>query len=144
MKTLFDTSTLVQAMVQSLDRHARAAPWLQRAVRGEFQWVVAAHTVAELYAVLTVLPISPRITPADARRMIRENIERHATIVALSPREYWDVIRQLSEAGMIGGVVYDALLCKVARKASVQRVLTFNVAHFQRVWPDGAKIIVAP
>ncbi len=144
MKTLFDTSTLVQALGRSLDWHSRAAPWLQRAIRGEFEWVVAAHTLAELYGVLTTLPTSPRLTPAQARRLIRENIEKHATIVALTPRDYRDVIRELSEAGMIGGAVHDALICKVAQKASVQRLLTFNVTHFQRVWPEGADIIMAP
>ncbi len=144
MKTLFDTSTLVQALGRSLDWHSRAVPWLQRAIQGEFEWVVAAHTLAELYGVLTTLPISPRPSPAQVRRLIRENVEKHATIVALTPRDYRDLIRELSEAGMIGGVIYDALICKVAQKASMQRLLTFNVAHFQRVWPEGAKIIMAP
>jgi len=144
VKTLFDTSTLVQALGRSLDWHSRAAPWLQRAIQGEFEWVVAAHTLAELYGVLTTLPISPRPSPAQVRRLIRENVEKHATIVALTPRDYRDLIRELAEAGMIGGVVYDALICRVAQKASVQRLLTFNVAHFQRVWPEGADIIMAP
>jgi len=144
VKTLFDTSTLVQALGRSLDWHSRAVPWLQRAIQGEFEWVVAAHTLAELYGVLTTLPISPRPSPAQVRRLIRENVEKHATIVALTPRDYRDLIRELSEAGMIGGVIYDALICKVAQKASMQRLLTFNVAHFQRVWPEGAKIIMAP
>lgn len=144
MKTLFDTSTLVQSLAPSLDLHTRAWPWLQRAIKGEFEWVVSAHSLAELYSVLTRLPVSPRLTPAQVRRLIRENVEKHATIVALTPRDYRDLIRELSEAGMIGGVIYDALICKVAQKASVQRLLTFNVAHFRRVWPEGAEIIMAP
>lgn len=144
MKTLFDTSTLVQALMRPLKHHARARSWLDRGIGGEFDWVVASHTLAELYSVLTTLPVSPRIAPAEVRRMIEENIERHATIMPLSARDYADVIRQLSEAGMSGGIIYDALVCHVARKAGVKRLLTLNVDHFQRVWPDGGAIIQAP
>ncbi len=144
MKTFFDTSTLVQALVRSLDRHSRAAPWLDRALQGEFEWVVATHTLAELYAVLTALPVSPRITPSEARRLIAENIEGHATIVPLTARDYTQVIGQLAEAGMTRGHHLRCAGVPGGPESGARRLLTFNVAHFQRTWPEGAAIIQTP
>lgn len=139
MTTLFDTSVLVQALVRGLDRHAQARQWLDRAIGGEFPWVVGAHTLAELYAVLTALPVSPRIAPAEARQLIHDNIERSATVVALTAREYSQTLAAMAQAGVTGGAVYDALICKAAHKANVRRLLTFNTSHFQRIWP-----VIAP
>ena len=53
MRILFDTSVLVAAMVESHPMHSRALPWLQQVRAGEPEdsFFVAAHTLAELYAV---------------------------------------------------------------------------------------------
>ena len=75
MKILFDTSVLVAAVVQPHPMHSRALPWLKRAKAGEYDFVVATHTLAELYAVLTTLPVKPRISSSTAWRLIQENIE---------------------------------------------------------------------
>jgi predicted nucleic acid-binding protein len=63
MKVLFDTSALVAAMVEGHPRHEQAWPWLQQAKAGKVQGVVAAHSLAELYAVLTVLPLQDEDLP---------------------------------------------------------------------------------
>ena len=55
-----------------------------------------------------------------------------------------DTIKRLSESGLIGGIVYDALFAKVAQKAGVKRLLTFNSDDFKGVWPAGENVIVAP
>ena len=50
----------------------------------------------------------------------------------------------MSEIGLIGGTIYDALIAKVAQKAKVERLLTLNIDHFRRVWQDGENKITAP
>ena len=144
MIILFDTSVLIAAFVESHPMHKRAFPWLKQAKAKEFEMIVAAHTVAELYAVLSTLPIKPRISPLIARKLIGENIESTGKIIALTPREYISVIKEISEMGLVGGVTYDALIAKVAQKSKVEKLLTLNVDHFTRVWPGGEKIIVLP
>ena len=84
MKTLFDTSVIIAALVESHPMHDRAFPWLRQAKANEFEFVVAGHTLAELYAVLSTLPIKPRISPLVAHRLIHENIEVSAKIVSLT------------------------------------------------------------
>ncbi|MBL7210989.1 MAG: PIN domain-containing protein [Desulfobacteraceae bacterium] len=144
MKTLFDTSVLVAAIVEPHPMHNRALPWLQRAKTGELAFFVASHTLAELYAVLTTLPIKPMISPSTAWRLIHDNIEISAKIISLSPSDYQDIIKRVSEFGLSGGIIYDALIVKAAKKSKVERLLTFNINDFKRVWPDGESIITIP
>ena len=144
MKILFDTSVLVAAIVEPHPMHNRALPWLQRAKTGELAFFVASHTLAELYAVLTTLPIKPMISPSTAWRLIHDNIEISAKIISLSPSDYQDIIKRVSEFGLSGGIIYDALIVKAAKKSKVERLLTFNINDFKRVWPDGESIITIP
>jgi len=144
MKTLFDTSIIIAALVESHPMHARAFPWLKQAKAKAFELVVASHTLAELFAVLSTLPIKPRISPAVAWRLIHENIETISRVISLTSAEYSAAIKRVSEAGLAGGIIYDALIVKVAQKAKAERLLTFNRDHFNRVWPTGEKIIVTP
>ncbi len=143
-KVLFDTSVLVAAMVSSHPAHRRSLLCLQQAIGNRFEIHVCAHTLAELYAVLTRLPLSPKISPALARRLIRKNVEDIAKIVRLDGAEYGSMLDEVSELGLIGGVVYDAIIAFSAKKAGVDYMLTLNEADFRRVWPDaGAKIKTA-
>ncbi len=139
-----DTSTLVAAMVQSHPAHERALPWLQKAKAGEIRLAVATHTMAELYAVLTRLPLRPRIGPAVARRLIRENVEAVSRVVELTSDDYTAVLDRMVELALSGGVIYDALAAHAAGKANATRLLTLNESDFRRVWPDGKERIAAP
>ena len=144
MKVLFDTSVLVAGLVEGHPRHERAFPWLSRAKSQEVQLCVASHTLAELYAVLSSLPLKPRIPPGIAWRLIHENIEPVAKLVSLTPVEYGAVIKRLSERGLAGGIVYDALILKAAQKAKVEQVLTLNMKHFKKIWEGDASVLLEP
>ena len=99
MKILFDTSVIIAALVESHPMHQRAFPWLKRAKERHFELIVASHTIAELYAVLSTLPTKPRISPAAAWRLIHENIEAIGKIVSLTATEYSSIIKKISERG---------------------------------------------
>lgn len=144
MKALFDTSVLVAASVESHPHHARAWLWLKRAHGGEIDFHVAAHSLAECYAVLTAIPTRPRITPPTAARIIQENVESKARIVALTAADYRSVVRELARLGLSGGVIYDAIIARSAAKARAELLLTLNPDHFTRVWPEGADIVSVP
>ena len=144
MKTLFDTSVIIAALVESHPEHGRAFPWLKQAKEKQFELIVASHTLAELYAVLSILPLKPRISSSVAWRLIKENIESTSKVISLTPAEYSSTIKSMSEIGLIGGTIYDSLIAKVAQKAKVERLLTLNIDHFKRVWQDGENKIIAP
>jgi predicted nucleic acid-binding protein len=144
MKALLDTSVLVAALVEPHPEHQRALPWLTKVKSRTTELVISSHTIAELYAVLSTLPVSPRILPGLAWRLIHESIEPHVSIVSLTSSEYIATIKHMSDMGLTGGAVYDALIAKAAKKSGVDRLVTFNVGDFKRVWPEGAARIVAP
>jgi predicted nucleic acid-binding protein len=144
VKVLFDTSVLVAATVESHPGHGRALPWLQRAKKRDFEFLVASHTLAELYAVLTSLPLRPRISPETARRLVRENVGSCARIVSLSASDYRTTIDRLAGLGITGGVVYDALIARAALKARAEKLLTLNIADFEQVWPEGQAGLTLP
>lgn len=144
MRVLFDTSVLVAACVGSHPEHARCRSWLARALSGELEMVISTHTLAELYATLSGLPVRPRIGPSDARRLVRENVERHAQLVPLSASDYRAVLNGAAEAHLAGGVVFDALIARAAEKARVDRLLTLNPREFERVWPRAESRVVTP
>lgn len=144
MRVFFDTSVLVAAMVESHPMHTRSLIWLRRARSGEIGFLVAGHTVAELYSVLTTLPARPRISPRVAREMIESNIESSAEIVGLTPSDYKLTIDRMAELGLAGGAVYDALIARAAMKSAADRLLTLDVGDFERVWPESKKVLSLP
>lgn len=144
MRALFDTSVLVAAMVTAHPMHDRARPWLARAKDGRCDLALAAHSLAEAYAVLSTLPVRPRISPRSAWQLVRENTDGVADIVTLTAKEYAGVLERLARASLGGGVVYDGLIARCAQKARVDRLLTLNPADFVRAWPDGVSKIESP
>ncbi len=144
MKYLFDTSVLIAAIVEPHPMHPLAFPWLKRARFKEFDLFVASHTLAELYAVLTILPISPKISPGIARQLIHSNVESAGKIIPLSTSDYSSVIKQMAESGLSGGIIYDALIVKAAQKSGADHILTFNIDDFRRIWPEGGAHFVLP
>jgi predicted nucleic acid-binding protein len=144
MKVLFDTSTLVAALVKPHPMHARAFQWLKRSRSHEFDMIISSHTLAELYAVLTSLPLSPRITPDMSWRLINENVIAAGSIIALSSSDYISVIRHLQNIGFSGGIIYDALILKAAVKSGATHLLTFNASDFKRIEMNSEIQIIEP
>ena len=144
MKAFFDASVLVAAFVPAHPRHERAFERVRQAFSGETRMQVCTHTLAEVYSVLTTLPLSPRISPAAAARIVREDIEARAELQPLEADDYLAVVRSLGDAGLAGGVVYDALVLRAAQLAGAEVVYTFNPKDFLRVWPEGGIRVEEP
>jgi predicted nucleic acid-binding protein len=143
MKLLFDTSSLIAAFVQSHPAHTAAWEWLEQTLEGTHYGVVATHTLAELYAVLTRLPLRPAIPPPVALQLIEENLRGFQTI-ALSAANYRAVLRRLEKLNLAAGAIYDALIAQAALKARVERLLTLNPGHFRRLGKDVEAMVLVP
>jgi len=144
MRILFDTSSLIAAMVEGHPTHTQSLPWLQRVKAGTDVGLVAAHTLAELYAILTRLPVTPRISPALALLLIQRNVLDTCEVVALSSADYVTLLTHMANLEIAGGAVYDALLLHAAWKSGVDQVVTLNPDDFRRVYPALADKIVSP
>ena len=144
MKIFLDTTVLVAAVVAHHPHHARALSVISGVLSGDDHGHVAAHGLAETYAVLTTLPVTPRIGPEAASKLIGEDIVAHFDVVALTAREYERLIAGLSERSVMGGATYDVIQLECARKAAADRVYTFNVKDFRGLDPELSTRIVAP
>jgi predicted nucleic acid-binding protein len=142
MKVLLDTSVLIAAVVAQHDSHGRAFPVLDRVQDGKDEGVVAAHSLAEMYAILTKLPPPFRHSPEQALLSIEENVLEYFKISSLTGSDYAALLREAALAGIQGGTIYDALLLASARKANPDRIYTLNLNHFLAVAPRnlGAKL----
>ena len=141
MRTLFDTSVVVAALVDQLGTHEAAFREFRRYSRGENAGCCSTRALAETYATLTALPLQRRISPDEARRLIEDTVIGRLTVFSLDFADYRAVLRQVADRGLSSGAIYDALHIHCARRERVDRILTYNLADFERFDLDG--ILVA-
>jgi len=131
LKRFFDSSVLIPAFYKFDTRHDSSAKALRSASRGDS--FCALRTLGEVYAVLTGLPVRPRVTGADGMAIL-EQIRAKLTVMSLSEHEYVSAIQSVSDT-IVGGAAYDALIARCATKVGAEVLLTWNVRDFCQ---DGA------
>lgn len=141
MTVFLDSSVLIAAS-DRMHEHFRPSRALYAAA-SRTTTLCAAHSFAEIYAVLTRLPKHGRRSPAEALLLLEEMRARVGAI-ALTPDEHFEAIANLVPRELSGGIVYDALLLRCARKAKADRIYTWNVRHFQAVASGLAERITTP
>ena len=144
MKIFFDTSVLVAAFVNAHPRHANCLPWLQKVKKKEIEGIISVHSLIETYSILTKLPLSPRINPALALNLIKENILEDFELVTYGKKDYINLLDELSSGNIAGGASYDGLILSAAKKVTADKILTLNVNDFIRVCPQLVRIISEP
>jgi predicted nucleic acid-binding protein len=144
VKVFFDTDVIVAASERTHPHYARAWPALQRLAAGKDQGYISVHSIAETYAVLTRLPVQPRIHPAEAVRIITDNLLPHFETVPIGKKDYVEAIRLVGSGGWAGGKIYDALLLGCAARCDADRIYTFNLSDFRQLAPKLEDKIYAP
>jgi predicted nucleic acid-binding protein len=132
----FDTNVLVAGSEQSHPHYARAMPALLRVAAGRDKGFISQHSIAEVFAALTRLPVQPRIHPVEAMRIVTENIVPYFDVITLDKEDYVEAMHTMASGGWIGAKIYDALLLRCAAKSGVERIYTFNLADFRQLAPD--------
>ena len=74
---------------------------------------MSGHAATELLSVLTRLPQPHRLSPAAALRLEENNFPESRFLSAGDTRS---VLRELADAGLAGGALYDGLVGAAARK----------------------------
>ena len=135
MNIFFDTSVLVAACVRDHPHHVQAFPALRRVVARTDRGFISNHSIAEIYSVLTRLPIVPRIHPAEAARIVTDTVLQNLETVPLAKRDYLEALTAVQHGGWIGAKIYDALLLMCAAKCGADRIYTFNLGDFRALAP---------
>ena len=137
----FDTSVLIAASDAADPLYARSHSLLAAAMPATA--ACGAHTLAEVYAVLSRMPGGRKVRP-ELVGLLVEQIGARVTVVTLDAEEYAATLHTMARMGLAGGIVFDALLLACARKVGAERIYTWNVRHFLMVAPDLAERIVTP
>ena len=137
MDVFFDTTVLVAASEQSHPHYAQARPALLRVAAGQDKGFIGLHSIAEVYAALTRLPVQPRIHPVEAALIVTNNILPHFEVIALGHEDYLEALNTMASGGWIGAKICDALLLRCAARCAVERIYTFNLGDFKQLAPAG-------
>lgn len=103
----------------------------------------AAHSLFEVYAVLTRMPGKHRVG-GDQAVLFIENIRERLTLVALTADEYATTLQTFAQMGVAGGAIYDALVAGCALKARSERLYTWNTSHFSQLGLQIASLLQTP
>ncbi len=145
MKVFLDTSVLVAASVRSHPHYLQALPALERIKAGKDVGFISSHSIAEVFAGLTRLPIVPRVHASEAVRIITGNLLPNLETVAVSKDDYLDALAIMEQGGWSGAKIYDVLLLICAEKCRAERIYTFNLSDFRALAsPSSQSKIGAP
>lgn len=133
MKEFFDTSVLVAAFHRDHVHHSSSFRALQSA--GKSRSACSLHTLAEVYSVMTALPVKPPIRPEHVLLFIGE-IQKRFTPVELGFADYSETLETAASRGFSSGRIYDALLLRCAMKWKSDVIYTWNLKHFQAMFPE--------
>jgi predicted nucleic acid-binding protein len=140
LRRFFDSSVLIPAFYKFDAHHDASANALRSASREDC--FCALRTLGEVYAVLTGLPVRPRITGANGMAIL-EQIRSKLTIISLGEQEYISAIQSVSET-IVGGAAYDALIARCAVKAQADVLITWNTRDFTRFGHDITRLVRTP
>ena len=121
-----DTGVLVRGLMQAHPLHVVCF----RLIDGNA--VSSCHALAEVFNTLT----GHFKIPNDAASLMVGSLPDQMRFESISEADYLTVIREARRRGIQGGIVYDAIHAEIARRLKVERIASYNLAHFRHVAPD--------
>ncbi|MDQ2843099.1 MAG: PIN domain-containing protein [Acidobacteriota bacterium] len=141
MKDFLDTSVLIATFYGEHEHHEASFELFLRSKKQTA--CTAAHSLAEVYSVLTGMPGKDRASPDEALLFIGD-IRDRLSVVYLEEEEYAQMLKASAGTGVIGGSIYDAILGRCAIKAGAKALYSWNVKHFKRLGPEIAGLVRTP
>jgi predicted nucleic acid-binding protein len=140
--TIFlDTSVLLAGLVDFGPQSAPAQSVLHAiAERQVADPATAWHCCLEFFSVSTRLPAEYRLNPADAVRLLEEEVFGRMTVHDLPPGDRLPMLSAAAQDGTAGGRIYDTHIADVARAAGARAVVTDNRRHFLGALRHGIRV----
>ena len=136
MKVFLDTNILIAASIRQHPQFETADHVLQRCVNKEDEGVIHSHSLLEFHSAITQLPEGLAVPPGQVSTLLEEGLLPYLRCVNLNSKQVRQVQKRAGELGLIGGIIYDLYHLAVAEKEMVDKLLTFNVLHFQQLAPQ--------
>jgi len=137
-----DTSVLLSGLIE-LGPASRSAQDVMTAVaEGRLRRPLTAwHCCLEFFAVATRLPEELRLSPADAHRLVEEEILGRFRVLQLPDAARHPFFKALSRDGVVGGRVYDAHIGEIAHQGGARLIVTDNIRHFSALVSKGLQVV---
>ena len=78
MRILADSNLLIAGLIRSHVHHVAVSPWMQAIRAKRVELVLAAHSIAETFSVMTRGPFRPAMTPAEVWNLLLTFNTRHS------------------------------------------------------------------
>ena len=98
------------------------------------------HCCLEFYSVSTRLPAEYRLLPADALRLLEEEIFARLAVQYLPAGDRAALLRSAAHDGTTGGRIYDAHIAEIARASGSEVIVTDNRRHFLAALRHGIRV----
>jgi predicted nucleic acid-binding protein len=131
MSVFLDTSVILAGLIDFGPQSAPAQSLLHAvAERRIADCMTAWHCCLEFFSVATRLPPEYRLAPADAVRLLEEEVMARMAVHDLPAAARASMIGAAAHDGMTGGRIYDAHIAEVARAVKSETIVTDNRRHF--------------
>jgi len=141
LSVFLDTSVLLAGLVDFGPQSAPAQSVLHAVAEKTVPSAGTAwHCCLEFYSVATRLPPEYRLTPADATRLVQEEIISRMSIHDLPAGDRVPLLRSAAQDATAGGRIYDAHIAEIARAAGATIVVTDNRRHFIAALRHGMRV----
>lgn len=136
-----DTSVLVGGLIDFGPQSAPAQLLLhaiaeRRVATAKTAW----HCCLEFFSVSTRLPAEFRLTPADALRLLEEEVFARLTVHDLPAADRLPMFKIAARDDVAGGRIYDTHIAEIARSAGAGVIVTDNRRHFLSALKHGIPV----
>jgi predicted nucleic acid-binding protein len=139
-QVFLDTSVLLAGLIDFGPQSAPAQQVLHALAVGTMAAGTAWHCCLEMYSVATRLPPEFRVSPADAVRLLHEEVFARMAVHDLPSSSRRPFLASLVQDAVAGGRIYDAHIAEVARAAGARVIVTDNRRHFLAALRHGIRV----
>ncbi|HSL21919.1 MAG TPA: PIN domain-containing protein [Vicinamibacterales bacterium] len=141
VNVFFDTSVLLGGLIDLGPQSAPAQSLMHAVAAKELSAAGTAwHCCLEFYSVSTRLPAEYRLAPADAVRLVDEEVFGRMVVHDLPARDRAATLRNAAQEGVAGGRIYDAHIAEIARASGAGVIVTDNRRHFLAALRHGIRV----
>ncbi len=141
MSVFLDTSVLLAGLIDFGPQSGPAQSLMHAVAEQRVETPATAwHCCLEFYSVATRLPPEFRVTPADAVRLLQEEVFARLAVHDLPPGERARMLHAASRDTIGGGRIYDAHIAEIARSAGAAVIVTDNRRHFLSALRYGLRV----
>ena len=141
MSVFLDTSVLLAGLIDLGPQSAPAQTLLHAvAEKNVTSASTAWHCCLEFLSVATRLPPEFRLTPADAVRLLEEEVLARVAVTDLPSGDRKAMLHLVADDRVTGGRIYDVHIAEIARAAGARVIVTDNRRHFLAALRHGLRV----